>query len=324
MRYRTIVDNGAARMNRTITTMALGVFLLTGASLPPTGPVPDQRPEESKSGRPAAQANDKPDKPDKPDRPTTGNTGPEQSKTTPSPEPPPVPPVVPTPLPSPAESPADDKPADDKKPEQKTSEPAEAPPPPIITEDPKAYSQCLKDLTAAGVTFVEKPRIDDGDGCGIDKPLEVSSILPGVTLSPKATLRCEAALELSKWVQTAVLPAAEQALPDKGKLTSVNQASSYICRKRNSQTIGKISEHARGNAIDIAALSFEKGRVDMTIAEEKNPTMSGAFQRTLNASACLYFTTVLAPGSDETHMDHMHLDLIKRNNDARFCRDPKE
>lgn len=305
-------------MNRTITTMALGttmalsVFLLTGAALPPTGPVPDQRPEENKSGA-ATQANDKPEKP------STAPNGPEQSKTTPSSEQPPIPPVAPTPLPSPAESPVNGK-----QPEQTPSEPAEAPPPPIMTEDPAAYSQCLKNLTAAGVTFVEKPRIDDGDGCGIDKPVEVSSILPGVALSPKATLRCEAALELSKWVQTSVLPAAEQALQDKGKLTSVNQASSYICRKRNSKTTGKISEHARGNAIDIASLGFEKGTVDMTIAEEKNPTMSGAFQRTLNASACLYFTTVLAPGSDETHMDHMHLDLIRRNNDARYCRDPKE
>jgi len=35
---------------------------------------------------------------------------------------------------------------------------------------------------------------------------------------------------------------------------------------------------------------------------------AAAFQRALNAAACLYFTTVLSPGSDETHRDHMHLD----------------
>lgn len=304
-------------MNRTILMMGMSLLYLTGASLPPTGPLPDQKPDQAQPGNKAQPESTSPDK-KKPDQNSEDKDATSNGVALPDPA------KVPTPLPSPTDSPAGEKPADDKKPEQKTSEPAEAPPPPIMTEDPAAYSQCLKDLTAAGVTFVEKPQIDDGDGCGIDKPVEVSSILPGVTLSPKATLRCEAALELSKWVQTVVLPAAEQALPDKGKLTSVNQASSYICRKRNSQSTGKISEHARGNAIDIAALSFEKGKVDMTIAEEKNPTMSGAFQRTLNASACLYFTTVLAPGSDETHMDHMHLDLIKRNNDARFCRDPKE
>jgi hypothetical protein len=192
-----------------------------------------------------------------------------------------------------------------------------------MTEDPQAYNQCIKALTDAGVTFTEKPRMDDGDGCGIDKPVEVSKILPGIALQPSGTLRCQAALELSQWVKTVVIPAADQAMPEKGKLTAINQASTYICRKRNSLSEGKISEHARGNAIDIAALTFEKGKVPMTIAPEKEPTMNGAFQRTLNASACLYFTTVLAPGSDETHQDHMHLDLIKRTNDARYCRDPE-
>jgi hypothetical protein len=336
-RYIAIDNNGFGRMNRTTLMMGMSLLYLTGAALPPTGPVPDRRPETAQTDAAPSKPPLKTD-PSSADTPAQKDQAPKtegQDKETASPSSstnPPDPATVPTPEKKPQdEQSRDDKKADSKQNESGTSdqkppasEPAEPPPPPIMTEDPQAYSQCLKELSAAGVQFVEKPRIDDSDGCGIDKPIEVSTILPGVTLSPKATLRCEAALELSKWVQAAVIPAAEQAIPDKGKLTAVNQASSYICRKRNSKTTGKISEHARGNAIDIGALTFEKGKVDMTIAEEKNPTIEGAFQRTLNASACLYFTTVLAPGSDETHMDHMHLDLIKRNNDARYCRDPKE
>ena len=38
------------------------------------------------------------------------------------------------------------------------------------------------------------------------------------------------------------------------------------------------------------------------------------------AAACLYFTTVLSPGSDETHRDHMHLDGMKRTGGYRYCR----
>jgi hypothetical protein len=45
-----------------------------------------------------------------------------------------------------------------------------------------------------------------------------------------------------------------------------------------------------------------------------------AIQRAFNAIACLYFTTVLSPGSDPTHQDHMHLDVIKRKNGYRYCR----
>lgn len=191
-----------------------------------------------------------------------------------------------------------------------------------MTEDPQAYGQCLTDLKAAGAQFTERPRIDDGDGCGIDKPLEVTEILPGVNLKPKATLRCAAALELSEWVRTLVIPAADQALPDKGRLTVVDQASSYICRNRNSRSEGKMSEHAKGNALDIAGFEFENGDVPMKIVPDSEPTLPGAFQRTINSSACLYFTTVLAPGADETHKDHMHLDLIKRRNDYRVCQEP--
>uniref|UniRef100_UPI002617FC8A extensin family protein n=1 Tax=uncultured Rhizobium sp. TaxID=155567 RepID=UPI002617FC8A len=43
-------------------------------------------------------------------------------------------------------------------------------------------------------------------------------------------------------------------------------------------------------------------------------------QRSLNAMACLYFTTVLSPGSDAAHQDHLHLDVIKRNSGFRYCR----
>ncbi|RCW28167.1 extensin-like protein [Ciceribacter lividus] len=47
---------------------------------------------------------------------------------------------------------------------------------------------------------------------------------------------------------------------------------------------------------------------------------TAAFQRALNAAACLYFTTFLSPGSDETHRDHMHLDGRKRTGGYRYCR----
>ncbi|MBB4952845.1 hypothetical protein H4S14_000888 [Agrobacterium vitis] len=294
-------------MSRSFLILAMGLLSLTGAALPPDGPVPNRRPDMPQAAPSATHANS------------------DKSKGAPQAATPPDPAMVPTPQPSPTkpEPAAGAAPIPDSKPAVAPEPEQPVPPPPIMAENPQAYGQCIKALTEAGATFTEKPRIDDGDGCGIDKPIEVSQIMPGISLAPSGTLRCEAALELSQWVKTVVIPTAEQAMPDKGRLTAINQASTYICRKRNSLSEGKISEHARGNAIDIAGLTFEKGTVPMTIAPEKEPTMDGAFQRTLNASACLYFTTVLAPGSDETHRDHMHLDLIKRNHDARYCRDPK-
>ncbi|MVA09907.1 extensin [Agrobacterium vitis] len=298
--------------------LALSLICLSGASLPPKdalpeqGPIPDSKPKTATDTPDASSGVKGPNTKADVDKP--GDT----SASVPAPDTVPVPtpsPAAPTPAPAP--TPASPAPAPSAEPA-----PAPAPAPPIMTEDPQAYNQCLTDLKAAGAQFTERPRIDDGDGCGIDKPLEVTEILPGVSLKPKATLRCAAALELSEWMRTLVIPAADQALPDKGRLTAVDQASSYICRNRNSRSDGKMSEHAKGNALDIAGFEFEKGDVPMKIVPDSEPTLPGAFQRTINSSACLYFTTVLAPGADETHKDHMHLDLIKRRNDYRVCQEP--
>lgn len=189
----------------------------------------------------------------------------------------------------------------------------------VAAEDPAKHTQCVEDLKAMDAVFEEAARIDDGDGCGIDKPLVVKSIA-GVLLKPEATMRCPAALALAKWIDGSVKPTAGTALGKDKQLTAIDQASSYVCRLRNSAETGKISEHARGNALDIAALHFgDDVAVNMTPRQEDG-TMTGAFQRAITASACLYFATVLSPGSDAAHETHLHLDALERDSDFRYCR----
>ena len=44
------------------------------------------------------------------------------------------------------------------------------------------------------------------------------------------------------------------------------------------------------------------------------------FLNAISASACGYFTTVLGPGSDAAHSDHLHLDLALRSiPEFRIC-----
>jgi hypothetical protein len=175
----------------------------------------------------------------------------------------------------------------------------------------------LKEL---GATFREEKRIDDGKGCGIDKPLTLQTVLPGITLKPEGKMRCETALELARWTKDAVLPAAKVALENEGPLITINQASSYICRLRNNATTGKISEHARGNAIDIASFTFKNGKSIEIQPRDEDSTLAGAFQRAVTATGCLYFETVLDPGSDEAHENHLHFDVIERKGGYRYCR----
>ena len=43
------------------------------------------------------------------------------------------------------------------------------------------------------------------------------------------------------------------------------------------------------------------------------------FLRDVQGAACERFTTVLAPGSNVFHYDHMHVDLMRRRGGRRAC-----
>ncbi|HTO33791.1 MAG TPA: extensin family protein [Pararhizobium sp.] len=263
--------------------LLLPILVLTSAGLPEKGPLPEKKPVET-------EATPSPPKVDNADKNPAKDA-------------------------KPRPAPLDQKP--DRKPEAK----AQTEPKLIIEpENNKEHAACLAALKAIGASFREEKRIDDGKGCGIDRPLSLQSVLPGIALKPEGKMRCETALELARWTKEAVLPAAKAALESEGPLTSVNQASSYVCRLRNNATSGKISEHARGNAVDVASFTFNSGKSIEIQPRDEDSTLAGAFQRAVTATGCLYFATVLDPGSDEAHENHLHFDVIERKGGYRYCR----
>ncbi|MDE1991908.1 MAG: extensin family protein [Rhizobiaceae bacterium] len=264
---------------------------LTAAALPENGPLPQAKPDAGQSQAPIEET---PIPTPKPDNEQTQSPIPEQK------------PAV-----SQAQSTGDNEPGEKQGPPK--------PPLTIAAETDEVHQACVKDLTAMGAVFKEIPRIDDGNGCGIDKPISVSVVLPGIKLKPEGTMRCETALTLAHWMKESVIPTAQTALGEDGQITAINQASTYICRSRNSVPGAKISEHARGNAVDVAGFTFENGKSVSIEPRNEDSTLTGAFQRTASASACLYFTTVLDPNSDAAHETHFHLDVLKRNGGFRYC-----
>lgn len=269
--------------------MALCLMVLTAASLPVQGPVPETRPETkpvTDAQKPAASDEKTDAEPD--DKPKDK----EQKKEEPA-----------------VAVPGEEKPADTL--ENKVL--------PIEPEDAGEHQACLAELGKIGAAFKPADRIDDDHGCGIDKPIVLSKILPDVAVKPEGTMRCETALALARWVRDSVIPAASVAVPENGPLTTINQASGYVCRLRNNAETGKISEHARGNAVDVASFRFAKGEAIEIKPRKEDATLSGAFQRTVTASACLYFSTVLDPESDAAHENHLHLDVLKRKGGYRYC-----
>ena len=298
-----------------IAAMSLAVFMLSGATLPRTGPVPEDKPQ---AGEPAAPQTETPQAPapipqPKPEEPKEAEPKPESKPAPANPEA-----AKPDETAPAGTKPSDEKP-EDAKPEAPKAETLEEQHLTIEPESDADHADCIKELQSLGVVFKEIPRIDDGNGCGIDKPIVLSEALPGIKVKPEATLRCPTARALAHWMKESVIPAAAVAAGDQGRITTINQASAYICRLRNSAETGKISEHARGNAIDVASFSFEKGEDIAVKPRREDSTLTGAFQRTVSASGCLYFSTVLDPESDAAHETHFHLDVLERKGGYRYC-----
>ncbi|ANH04891.1 hypothetical protein shn_13170 [Shinella sp. HZN7] len=185
-------------------------------------------------------------------------------------------------------------------------------------EDDKQDAACRTALKAIGARFEEAPAVNDGKACGIDRPVLLDSLPGDIKVEPAATIRCETALQLARWMEGSVKPSLEAAMPGE-TITVLSQASAYICRNRNGAEEGRISEHAFGNAVDIAGFALKSGKTVTIRPADKEPTLDGAFQRAITEAACLYFTTVLDPGSDAAHQNHLHLDVKARRGGYRYC-----
>jgi hypothetical protein len=94
-------------------------------------------------------------------------------------------------------------------------------------------------------------------------------------------------------------------------------AASYACRPRNNQKGNRISEHGRGRAIDISAIVLANG-TSITVLGDWGKGKGGKILKTVRAAACGPFTTVLGPGSDRFHRDHLHLDTARGR--GHWCR----
>lgn len=146
-------------------------------------------------------------------------------------------------------------------------------------------------------------------GCGIAEPVRVTEVA-GVRLSPAATIDCAAARALSTWVTRGLKPAV-----GKPGVAELKIAASYACRTRNNVKGAKISEHGRGNAIDISAVVLGNGkRMDVLGGYKREPALRAAHK-----AACGIFGTTLGPGSDGYHENHLHFD-VARYRSGSYCR----
>ncbi|MFN3937404.1 MAG: extensin family protein, partial [Gemmobacter sp.] len=150
-------------------------------------------------------------------------------------------------------------------------------------------------------------------GCGIERPVRVN-VVDGVRLSTPATMDCDTANALAAWVRDGVKPAVGRA---GGGVAQLHVAAHYTCRTRNHRPGARLSEHGRGRAIDISAITLADGRVLSVLRDWRG--RDGHILKAMHKSACGPFTTTLGPGSDGMHEDHLHLDTAQHRR-GRYCR----
>ncbi|MEH2522608.1 MULTISPECIES: extensin family protein [unclassified Bradyrhizobium] len=221
--------------------------------------------------------------------------------------------AVPLPKPRPPEAPSAerDKPDKEQQANGKPGEPAAPEPPPA--PQPSACRLALTDQVAIAPSI---PDIKGAGGCGGEDLVRLEAIvLPDqrrVSVKPAAILRCTMASALAEWIRNDIAPLAERL---GSTVSDLDNFDSFECRGRNRIVGARLSEHGRANALDVRAFKFADGSsISLT-----DRTVPRGLRESVLHSACTRFSTVLGPGSDWHHEDHIHLDLMERRGNYRIC-----
>jgi hypothetical protein len=179
-----------------------------------------------------------------------------------------------------------------------------------------APSACRVRLTSKLAIAPSLPPILGPGDCGGEDLVQLEAIVLSdksrVLLTPPATLRCTFAEVMVQWVRDDVAPAARSL---GSALKSIDNYASYDCRGRNRVLGAKLSEHGKANALDVRSLALSNGRV----VRLTDPRLDKEFRERLRLRTCSRFMTVLGPGSDGYHEDHVHVDLAERRGGHRMC-----
>jgi len=223
---------------------------------------------------------------------------------------------VPLPKPRPAEAPAipPEKPATAKQ----TPAPAmpDKPAEPAATPGPPPPSACRLALSEAIAIAPSIPDIQGPGGCGGEDLVRLEAVvLPDrrqVALKPAAILRCTMATAIADWIRTDMEPLA---VGLGSSISVLDNFDSFECRGRNRVAGAQLSEHGRANALDVRALKLANGQ-SIGLTDRNVPR---DVRESVLHSVCARFMTVLGPGSDGYHEDHIHLDLMERHNNYKIC-----
>ncbi len=174
-----------------------------------------------------------------------------------------------------------------------------------LRNDPQT---CREVLARSEVAFTALPAAGQ-DACR----REDRTVMDGLPLSPAPPpITCAVGAGLHLWLRDIVQPAAQEILGT--EVTRIEHYGAYSCRRLYGRSEGAWSEHATGNAIDIAAFVDAGGnRISLAADWDANGQSKEArFLNRVRDKSCDLFSTVLSPEYNQAHHDHFHFDQSPR------------
>jgi hypothetical protein len=180
---------------------------------------------------------------------------------------------------------------------------------------------CLERLKAEGFSFEPVTQHAAANpACAIDTPVKLIAVPAGsragasIRLPEEPMLACRFADRLGHFLGDLAAPLIAGRLAV--ELKAVRTGPGYECRNRNRAANGHLSAHALGIAVDVAAFELANGKA-LPIKPDGDARGEAAVAA-VRAAACGWFTTILGPGSDPAHADHMHLDILTHGASDRY------
>ena len=174
---------------------------------------------------------------------------------------------------------------------------------------------CHATLGKTGSQFAPLPDRMYGAGCSTTNSVRLERVggdSGQFAVTNLNALACPLANNFAAWARFGVDRAARQILGS--PLVRIETMGSYSCRNVAGTT--RLSAHSRAEAIDVAAFVLADGRrISVQNGWLASPD-ERRFMRTIHASACKRFGTVLGPDYNAAHKDHLHLEF----GNGTFCR----
>ena len=169
------------------------------------------------------------------------------------------------------------------------------------------FDACLTTLESGTLGFSIAEARDGAGACGWEEAIVIEEASAPFSAPQPVVTRCALAAAFNLWERETLLPAAERHFGE--PVTEILHYGTYSCRPVNGREGARLSEHSYANAIDIAGVRLNGGRVVRVQSGWNGEADERAFLRELHEGGCDVFRGVIGPDGDSRHLDHFHFDM---------------